>query len=354
MTRPSITFVICVLLCSFVLLVWMAYEIRPINNRLVKMHHTLRFPADMPAFHLQNSKNYFYKRHLHSTSLPRCGDLLPRPSARYAILVEFTGDTHGYFLSALKLGVRLNWYLHSIRHETDLILEMNRETSPLVTDVDVMSALRAGYDQVCHAPAIGGGMFNRFVVFNMTQYDSVLYLDSDIIPVNDISDFIANGTLQLRRAGRYLMWAHERRCNWFNAGVLLVLPQSDVFRELMHLYEMQVDSGLLQLIESQAGITCTSEVLLNPDRLVADQAILNHIFHPHKNMSLCMSDTYNVMLYEHTATSDQVLRYAHLIHLIQTKTWKGPWCHLQYNHGKICDMWWATPTVLLPDLKKNK
>jgi alpha-N-acetylglucosamine transferase len=261
--------------------------------------------------------------------------------------VEHTGDDHGYFLSTLKLGVRLNWYLHSIRRETDVILEIMRETSPLVTDVDVMSALRAGYDQVCHSRAVGGGMYNRFVVFNMTQYESVLYLDSDIIPVNDISDLIANGTHELRRAGRYLMWAHERRYDWFNAGVMLVRPQSDVFAKLMRLYVEQVDSGLVRVIDSYSGISGTLKMELFPYMNQKDQAILNHVFHPHKNMSLSMSDAYNALLYEHTDTSDAVLRYAYLIHLIHTKTWKSPWCHLKYNHGKICNMWWATPTVLV-------
>lgn len=345
--RPSVKFIICVQICLFVLFVKMAYESRPINNSLIQMHNRLRFPEDMSALYLQESKNYFYMLHRHSTSLPRCADLNPRPSTRYAILVEHTGDDHGYFMSTLKLGVRLNWYLTPIRHETDLILEMLRETSPLATDVDVMSALRAGYDQVCHSRAIDGGMYNRFVVFNMTKYESVMYLDSDIMPVNDISHFIVNGTYELQRTGKYMMWAHERRCDWFNAGVMLVLPDSGVFYQLMRIHEAQVQSGLVRLIDSYSGINGFLNGELLPSTNQKDQAILNHMFHPHKNMSLSMSDSYNVLLYEHTATSDIVLQYAHLIHFIHTKTWKSPWCHLKYNHGKICDMWWATPTVLV-------
>ena len=79
--------------------------------------------------------------HKDATSLPRCADLHRRPSSRYAILVEYIGSQHGYFLSSLKLSVRLHWYLHAARHETDLILEMVRDVSPRVTDVDVLSAL---------------------------------------------------------------------------------------------------------------------------------------------------------------------------------------------------------------------
>jgi len=294
---------------------------------------------------MQDKKNYFYMMHRHRTSLPRCADIHPRPFSRYAILVEYIGDEHGYLLSALKLGVRLNWYLHSIRHQTDIILELVRDTSSLAKDADVMSALRAGYDRVCHSRTIDGGMYNRFVIFNMTQYESVLYLDSDIIPVNDVSDLIANGTLELHRADKQVMWAHERRCNWFNAGVMLVLPQSRVFYQLMHLYQMQINSGLIQLIDTYSGVSGKFQAML-PDKNQKDQAILNQVFHPQKNKSLNMSDKYNALLYEHTDTSEKVLQYAHLIHLIHTKPWKEPWCYLRYNHGKICDMWFATPTVL--------
>ena len=313
---------------------------------LVRIHNEYNFPSQVLR---QHRKNYFYMLHMHSTSLPRCVDLHPRPSARFAVLVENIGDGHGYLLSAFKLSVRLNLYLHPIRNEVDLILEMVQETSPQLTDVSVMSALRAGYDQVCHSETTGGGAYNRFVVFNMTKYESILFVDNDIIPVNDVSDLIVNGTLALQRTGKYIMWARERRCNWFNAGVMLVLPHSSVFSKLMQLYMTLKDVDLIQFIETNSGIIGKMQEALLPEKNQRDQAILNYMFHPKKNKSLTMSEKYNALLYEHTDTSEQVLRYAHLIHLIHTKPWKEPWCYLRYNHGKICNLWFATPTVLSKD-----
>lgn len=317
-----------------------------LNNSLLYMHNRFRFPVKSYTVLIETTKHDFYILYLHNTSLPRCADIHARPSSRYAILVEYIGDEHGYFLSVLKLGVRMHWYTYAVRNQTDFILEIVQEKSPLVTDDLVVSALRAGYDQVCHARAIGGGMYNRFVIFNMTQYESILYLDSDIMPVNDVSEVIVNGTLQLRRAGKYIMWVHERRCNWFNAGVMLVLPESSIFYKLMRVYEMQVDSTLIKLIDSYSGLSGKFDVAMLPMRNQKDQAILNYMFHPHKNKSLSLSDKYNVLLYEHTVTSEEVLQYAHLIHFIHTKSWKEPWCYLRYNHGHICDMWFATPTRL--------
>jgi len=295
---------------------------------------------------MQDRKHYFYLLHRRSTSLPRCADLQTRPSSRYGILVENIGSNQGYLLSALKLGVRLNWYLHTIRNEIDLILEIVQETSPRVTDTVVISALRAGYDQVCHSRAIGGGMYNRFVVFNMTQYKSILFVDNDIIAVNDVSDLIVNGTFELQHSGKQVMWAHERRCNWFNAGVMLVLPHTNVFYKLMHLYETQKDTGLIKFIDPSLSLMDKFQEALLPPRNQRDQAMLNYMFHPRKNRSLAMPEKYNVLLYEHSAKSEDVLQYAHFIHLIHTKPWKEPWCYLRYNHGKICDLWFATPTVL--------
>ena len=345
---PFFKFIICVKVFSIFLLS-IAYQNKTINNILVQMHNGFHFHLNTSPVLKQGRKHYFYMHYRHSTSLPRCADLNPRPFSRYAVLVENVGDGQGYFLSALKLSVCLNWYLYEIRNQTDLILEMVQETSPRVTDVTVISALRAGYDQVCHSQTIGGGSYNRFVIFNMTQYESVLYIDNDIIPVNDISNLIVNGTVELHRAGKSIMWAHERRCNWFNSGVMLILPQSSIFYRLVYLYQTQADTGLIQFIQIYSGLIGKIREALLPEQNQIDQAILNYVFHPDKKKSLTMSDKYNVLLYEHTVTSEEVLRYAHLIHLIHTKSWKEPWCYLRYNHGKICDLWFATPTVLSQD-----
>lgn len=344
-SRPVFKFVVSVQFLLLVLLV-LAYQNQTINNSLLRM----RFPSNLSPVLRQGRKHYFYMMYRDSTSLPRCADLHPRPSSRYAILVENIGDGQGYFLSALKLGVRLSWYLPAVRNQTDLILEMVQEKSPRVTDVEVMSALRAGYDQVCHSRAIGGGAYNRFVIFNMTQYESVMYIDNDIIPVNDVSSLVTSGTRELQGAGKDIMWARERRYNWSNAGVMLVLPRHGLFCQLMQLYETQVSTGHIRSIQTYSDISGKVEEALLPAKNIKnqrDQAILNYVFHPQKNKSLTMSDKYNALLYEHTATSQEVLRYAHLIHLTHTKPWKEPWCYLRYNHGKICDMWLTTPTALV-------
>ena len=118
--------------------------------------------------------------------------------------------------------------------------------------------------------------------------------------------------------------------------------------------QIQLDTGLIQFIQTNSGIMGKLEELLLPPKNQRDQAILNYIFHTRKNRSLTMPEKYNMLLYEHTATSKEVLQYADLIHLIHTKPWKEPRCYLRYNHWKICDIWFATPTVLVSDNWKKR
>jgi hypothetical protein len=331
-------------LCVVVLILLVSLQ-GTVNTSLIKLHDALRFHVDAPVGIVGVRKHYFYMRHRDGLPLPRCADLRPRPESRYAVLVEYIGSNDGYFLSALRLSVRLHWYVQAVRHETDFVLELVREEPPRVTDADVVSALRAGYDQVCHARPIHGGMYNRFVMFNMTQYESVLYIDSDVLPVNDVSDLIVNGTLALQGAGKHVMWTRERRADWFNSGVMLVLPNLIITNTLMGILSRLIASGHIRDVEPQFGLLDGGLPDINP----YDQAILNNVFHAQKGDALRMPDKYNAVLFEHTAASAEVLRYAHLIHLINTKPWKEPWCYLRYNHGKICDLWFETPTVLSQD-----
>lgn len=296
---------------------------------------------------LSTRKHYFYMRHRDGAPLPPCVDLRPRPESRYGILVVHVGSQDEYFLSALKLSVRLHLYVQTVRHETDFVLEMVQEVPPRVTDADVMSALRAGYDQVCHSQPIHGpiygGHYNRWVIFNMTQYESVLYLDSDIMPVNDVSDLIVNGTLALQSAGKHLMWAREIEANWFNSGVMLVLPDPAILNELMGLLNQLLASGYIHYVENgRKGV--------NP----YDQAFMNQVFHARKGNALRMSEKYNACLHEQTAASEDVLRYAHLIHFTDSKPWEQSTCYWKYHHGKICDLWLTTPTVLSQDFLNAK
>ena len=124
MMRLLLQFIICVTL-SMVFLFLAVCETESINNRLIQIHHEFRFRSN--AATVRKPDTQYENKHWY---MPRCADLRPRQSSRYAVLVEKMGDGHGHFLSALKLGVRLNWYLQSVRNHTDLIMEIVQATPP--------------------------------------------------------------------------------------------------------------------------------------------------------------------------------------------------------------------------------
>ena len=281
------------------------------------------------------------------------------------------GDGGVYFQCSLKLAVRLNWYLkREVREETDIILHFVDSTSKWIFEEAIDLAFRAGFDNVCQSQRIGTGSYNRFVIFNMVQYESVLYIDADVLPLNDFSELIVNGTLALRTAERHMMWFHERNCEWFNSGVMLVVPEPDLYVKLMILYEAQrtntgltvidhgptsliPDLGLSWLVNTIAKISemkpsCQKTSSRAAPNFYGDQALLNFVFHPNKNNILEMDVKYNNLLYEDNRVDYEILKDTSLVHFVLTKPWK--WyeteCYTTYYHPIICNLWFETPISL--------
>lgn len=321
--------------------------------------------------HLQLESSRRQKNYDSKFSVHQCVDVVPRLRSKYAIFIQLTGDGGVYFQSALKVAVRLNWYLkREVREETDIILHLVNATSKWTFNEAIDSAFRAGFDHVCQSRRIGSGSYSRFVIFNMIQYVSVLYIDADVIPLNDFSELLVNGTLALRQTTRHMMWAHEKNCDWFNSGVMLVVPEPDLYKKLMRAYESQYSNGRLSVLdhgptapmpsESLSSFTRTSGEILNlkpscqktssraAPNFFGDQALLNFIFHPAKKNMLEMDVKYNKLLYEDNRVDSEIVRDTSFVHFVLTKPWKWrePGCYTSYYHPTICNLWFETPTSL--------
>ena len=71
--------------------------------------------------HLQLQSSRRQKYYDSNFSVNQCVDVEPRLRSKYAIFIQLTGDGGVYFQSALKVAVRLNWYLkREVREETGL------------------------------------------------------------------------------------------------------------------------------------------------------------------------------------------------------------------------------------------
>lgn len=67
------------------------------------------------------------------------------------------------------------------------------------------------------------GAYSKLHVWNMTQYDRVIYLDSDMLVLSDIS--------QLFNCGSFC--AAFRHSDIFNSGVMVIRPSQEVFRDMI-------------------------------------------------------------------------------------------------------------------------
>jgi len=356
-TRLCVYLIIVVFLCFFF---W--YQNIQDTQKVIPMSYFVHLQVQS----LRRQKNYDSK-----FSVNQCVDVVPRLTSKYAVFIQLTGDGGVYFQSALKVAVRLNWYLkREVREETDIILHLVNATSKWTFHEAIDSAFRAGFDHVCQSQRIGSGSYNRFVIFNMVQYMSVLYIDADVLPLNDFSELLVNGTLALRQTGRHMMWAHERNCDWFNSGVMLVVPEPDLYKKLMSAYESQYKNGRLSVIDhgptapmhdpSLSSFTRTAGEILNlkpscqktssraAPNFYGDQALLNFVFHPVKNDMLEMDVKYNKLLYEDNRVDNEILRDTSLVHFVLTKPWKWhePGCYTSYYHPVICNLWFETPISL--------
>lgn len=74
-------------------------------------------------------------------------------------------------------------------------------------------------------------------IFNMTEYDGILYLDSDTLVLGDLNELFTGAVPEMRRNGKRVGWVRDqggvKASNFFNAGVLLVRPERLLFDELI-------------------------------------------------------------------------------------------------------------------------
>lgn len=153
-------------------------------------------------------------------------------------------------------------------------------------------------------------MFSKLHVFNLTQYASVLYIDSDALVISPLLEIITQNVVNLHRQGLNLAWAADVQYkdlhSEHNAGVLLVIPSHALFLDLL-----------------------ANMNTLKFDARLSEQAYLNTYF---KNRSLLLDSKMNVMPFGQTgAVWDGVKDDMHIIHFSIIK----PDCF-----GAIYRCWW--------------
>ena len=83
--------------------------------------------------------------------------------------------------------------------------------------------IRSPYDGLSTRGTYFSGIFSKLHVWNMTEYDRIIYLDSDVLVVQPIDRMFDCGTF----------CAAFRHSDLFNAGIIVVQPNRTIFNDMI-------------------------------------------------------------------------------------------------------------------------
>jgi len=165
-------------------------------------------------------------------------------------------------------------------------------------------------------------MFSKLHIFNLTQYEGLLYIDSDAVVVNPISDIINQSISKLNpELGFNLAWgldSGKEVSSKYNAGVLILSPSQLVFEDLVHKIN-----------------------ILEFDATLSEQAYLNKYY---ENTSLSLPITMNLMPFCGAVTRslwDSLESRIHIIHFacLKPDAFAGIYRCWWRGHLPACRIW---------------
>lgn len=166
---------------------------------------------------------------------------VPYAKTRYAIVSLITSDNmHWYFTSALKLARSARWWFPP--DQMDLLLMVTEGFGITQQDVSTLhqeiGMLReAGWNIICRISVIeqpgppvnsrfhDARVYSKLNIWAFTEYDAVLFLDSDTLIIRDPVKLFSQHLPAMRKAGYVLGAARDRPGPLnpvFNTGVLLL------------------------------------------------------------------------------------------------------------------------------------
>ena len=167
--------------------------------------------------------------------------------SRFAVASLMSGDFGLYGVSAMKLG-------KSIRKFTNVdMIMMILDSRPIHAD-EHRSLMKAGW-KTCIVPLIEGPLhveknnrfleaklYSKFNAWKLIEYEAVLFLDSDTLVVGNVASAFTEVIPNMQSTHKTLGAARDRPANttcrfgtaynYFNAGVLLLVPNIQTFHHL--------------------------------------------------------------------------------------------------------------------------
>ena len=170
-------------------------------------------------------------------------------TSRHAIVTVLTNISDEYLQLAIVLGYSITMYA-DVDNRVDRIIvtpfgDDLRDTVKqklefagwtLVQMPAIPPPASVNVDTVKHARYVG--CFSKLHVFNMTQYDAILYLDADTMLCGNIMELFTYYAPRMQKHGVHLAMARDSISDanadaTFNAGVMLVRPSRTLTEELI-------------------------------------------------------------------------------------------------------------------------
>ena len=160
-----------------------------------------------------------------------------QPPSRDAYVTLLYGG--GFLLGARVLGQSLR----ETDTTRDLIALCTQEVSAVSKEllkadgwtVRTVQNIQNPYKGLSKVGSYFSGAFSKLHLWNMTDYDRIVYLDSDMLVVSNIDHLFNCGTF----------CAAYRRMDLFNAGVMMLIPSTEIFQEMLSMlpYTHSYDNG---------------------------------------------------------------------------------------------------------------
>lgn len=143
--------------------------------------------------------------------------------------------------------------------------------------------------------------FDKFNIFNLTEYDKVVYLDSDIYVSENIDELFEKPNMSAVIAGK--SYPFNKHWNELNSGVMVIEPKEGIREELINrMYEMSKIKRALRKPHKQEYKRFFSNISLLKikDKIckyvqgIGDQDVLEDFFDWKNNPQLHLDEQYNV------------------------------------------------------------
>lgn len=252
-------------------------------------------------------------------------DTLSRAPVQERVLIAtmLTDDIDNYARGAVKLLVSIKRSLSSDIHTSNIeyrLMELDSKPIPNKATRELLS--NAGW-QIFSVPRIpprsGTNTFGRFIdqftklnLWNMTQYDRVIYFDSDCLVTGSLNNLLSmkiGPGLWVTRDIRGGQWV-----DGFNMGVFMIQPSAYEFQQLLH---------------------SKDDPDFHFETMMAEQGFLN-VYYQGKWTDFGFCNNANLAAYKDDPDlwSREFTAGINVIHYTMSKPWA---CTQEY--APVCDMW---------------